>query len=54
MNKEKHEYREKRYDLANGVCICEICHNDFHNKYGFGYNTLFQYEEFKYMEKIYG
>lgn len=36
-----------RYDVSNGVALCESCHKDFHNKYGYGHNTREQYEEYK-------
>lgn len=36
-----------RYEVANGVAMCEHCHIDFHKKYGFGNNTAEQYREYK-------
>lgn len=36
-----------RYDVTNGVALCECCHIDFHKKYGFGKNTAEQYREYK-------
>lgn len=36
-----------RYDVSNGVALCECCHKDFHKKYGFGKNTNNQYIEYK-------
>lgn len=38
---------EERYDLENGVTLCSICHNSFHNIYGYGKNTMDQFKEFK-------
>lgn len=36
-----------RYELQNGVALCERCHVGFHKKYGFGKNTAKQYREYK-------
>lgn len=41
------KFKEQRYDLENGICLCEQCHKEFHNKYGRGNNTKQQYIEFK-------
>lgn len=38
---------EQRYDVENGVCLCEHCHKEFHHIYGYGNNTKEQYIEFK-------
>ena len=40
------DHKEKRYDTANGVVLCESCHKKFHMNYGFGHNTEAQYIEF--------
>lgn len=34
------------YDPDNIVTLCKKCHTDFHKEYGFGDNTLEQYNEF--------
>lgn len=36
---------EKRFDVTNGICLCEDCHENFHSIYGKGYNTREQVEE---------
>ena len=37
---------ERRYDVDNGVTLCDDCHNSFHHLYGYGYNTEEQFNEF--------
>lgn len=39
-------HEKERYDVNNGVTLCEECHKDFHHKYGYGKNTRKQFEEF--------
>ena len=36
---------ERRLDTSNGVTLCDTCHEDFHDKYGYGDNTEEQYDE---------
>lgn len=40
------KYKDKRYDINNGVTLCETCHKAFHDKYGYGNNTREQFNEF--------
>jgi len=44
------KYKRKRYKLSNGVCLCENCHREFHEVYGYGDNTRKQYREFVVMK----
>ena len=39
-------HEKERYDINNGVTLCEECYKDFHHKYGYGKNTREQFEEF--------
>lgn len=39
-------YIEQRYDVGNGTTLCENCHKAFHKEYGYGNNTVSQFEEF--------
>lgn len=41
-----HWCKDRRTDLTNGVCLCERCHKEFHDKYGLHDNTEQQYLEF--------
>lgn len=38
--------RDKGYDIMNCSILCEDCHKDFHITYGYGHNTVDQYEEY--------
>lgn len=37
--------KDRRYDITNGVCLCDKCHDEFHAIYGYGNNTKEQFEE---------
>ena len=38
---------EERYNLNNGITLCQEDHERFHSIYGKGHNTKHQFEEFK-------
>jgi hypothetical protein len=38
--------KERRFDLNNGITLCNKCHYNFHKKYGKGNNTKNQFKEF--------
>ncbi len=40
------KYRELRYEMDNGVCLCVACHEDFHKQFGYGSNNINQFLEF--------
>ncbi len=42
------KYVDERFELENGATLCEPCHTRFHENYGYGNNTSFQFDE--YME----
>lgn len=39
-------HHEERFDLNNGITLCEDCHKDFHVKYGYGNNDRTQFIEY--------
>lgn len=46
-----HWAKEERFDLCNGVAICETCHDEFHERYGYRDNTRNQFMDFL-IEKV--
>lgn len=37
---------DRRLDVSNGVTLCDDCHKLFHHIYGYGDNTVQQFDEF--------
>lgn len=37
----------ERYDVSNGVTLCQNCHDTFHDIYKKGANTVAQFKEFE-------
>jgi hypothetical protein len=38
--------KEGRTDVNNAVTLCEPCHKQFHDRYGYGHNTALQWSDF--------
>jgi hypothetical protein len=41
-----HSNENLRYDVNNGICLCKICHGNFHKLYGYKHNTKIQFLDF--------
>lgn len=39
-------YKEERFDINNGITLCDTCHRSFHKEYGYGKNNRKQFEKF--------
>jgi len=45
-------FEEERFDIDNGITLCQECHKNFHAVYGVGRNTKFQFEEYQKLAAI--
>jgi len=45
--KSWNSHKEDRFNLDNGITLCESCHKKFHSNYGYGNNTETQFKEFQ-------
>lgn len=43
-------YEHLRTDLSNGVTLCNDCHSEFHNRFGYYNNTKEQFEQFSKLQ----
>lgn len=39
-----------RFEVSNGITLCDSCHTDFHNAYGRGDNTKEQFQQYLSMK----
>lgn len=46
-------FEELRYEISNGITLCVGCHNQFHDIYGRGRNTIFQFVQYKKSVEIF-
>jgi hypothetical protein len=40
------EHKDMRTDINNGITLCEYCHKEFHDHYGYRENTKEQFKKF--------
>lgn len=40
------KFPQEKYNVNNGITLCETCHKEFHKIYGYGNNTKEQYNDF--------
>lgn len=45
------KYKEKRFDVDNGITLCEDCHKDFHKEFGYGNNDIEQFKKYMISKK---
>lgn len=45
-------FKDQRFDINNGITLCQKHHAAFHNIYGHGSNTYYQFEEFRRMVSL--
>lgn len=40
-------FPEQRYNIDNGACLCKKHHDSFHEQFGYGGNTEYQYKQYE-------
>lgn len=45
-------FESQRFDVQNGICLCQSCHDRFHDIYGSGKNTEHQFKQFEAISKL--
>ncbi len=45
-------YPDQRYDLDNGITLCQHHHRSFHEQFGYGNNTEYQYQQYEEIANI--
>lgn len=48
------DYKEKRYDITNGITLCDKCHYEFHSMYGKHNNNPEQIDKFIELKRYAG
>lgn len=45
-------FESQRFDVDNGITLCQRDHDLFHGIYGFGKNTAYQFKQFEIISRL--